>query len=128
MNLPITPAKNNTDSKTFYGNVNNVLNLVNDELKNVTQAKSESLLSKEQTPAKEQAPALRDVESTAKSDELVVKKIADKEIKRQLDEQGYETKNKTAQELRDLYKKEIGTDEYKEPPRNNYKLKVISSN
>jgi hypothetical protein len=50
MNLPITPAKNNTDSKTFYGNVNNVLNLVNDELKNVTQAKSESLLSKEQAP------------------------------------------------------------------------------
>ena len=61
-----------------------------------------------------------------KSDELVVKKIADKEIKRQLDEQGYETKNKTAKELRDLYKKEIGTDEYKEPPRNNYKLKVVS--
>jgi len=36
MNLPITPAKNNTDSKTFYENVNKVIELVNGELKNVS--------------------------------------------------------------------------------------------
>jgi len=78
------------------------------------------------SPLMETKPTASDVESTAKSDELIVKKYSDKEIKRQLDEQGFETKNKTAKELRDLYKKEVGTDEYKEPPRNNYKLKVVS--
>lgn len=42
MGLPITPAKNNTESKVFYENVNNVLSLVNDELKNVTQSLKET--------------------------------------------------------------------------------------
>ncbi len=39
MNLPITPAKNHTDSKTFYENVNTVLDLVNNELITITNNK-----------------------------------------------------------------------------------------
>jgi hypothetical protein len=85
MNLPITPAKNNTDSKIFYENVNNVLNLVNDELKNVTQGKSESLLSKEQpisTTQSGSSPASSDVESTAKALEGLVNQIPTAELRR----------------------------------------------
>lgn len=39
MNLPITPAKNHNDGKTFYKNVNIVLDLVNNELVNITNNK-----------------------------------------------------------------------------------------
>lgn len=42
MGLPITPAKNNTETKVFYENVNIILSLVNDELKNITQTNNSS--------------------------------------------------------------------------------------
>ena len=65
MGLPITPAKNNTDSKTFYENVNTVLNLVNDELKNVTQSFKE-------TP--QQSEVLSDAKALERRKSILLKK------------------------------------------------------
>jgi len=38
MNLPIIPAKNNTDSKTFFDNVKKVLDILNNELTDISKA------------------------------------------------------------------------------------------
>ena len=47
MGLPITPAKNNTESKVFYENVNSILNLINSELNSLSSNNTQTTNEKE---------------------------------------------------------------------------------